>query len=178
MQTANPYLKEYKKNQIQTATPEEILILLYDGAIQFLIKAKAGIESKDNEQVNNNILACQKIIREFINTLDMENGGSVAENLRLLYEYFIKTLVSANINKDMRKVNEILKHLKNLRETWQKAITIANNEKNANLLESCKTQNSQSYKNSDEDSYTSESEDDDDEEDDDGEDSYSSEYEG
>lgn len=178
MQAANPYLKEYKKNQVQTATPEEILILLYDGAIQFLIKAKAGIESKDNELVNNNILACQKIIREFINTLDMENGGSVAENLRLLYEYFIKTLISANINKDMRKVNEILKHLKNLRETWQKAINIANNEKNANLLDSCKNQNPPSYKNSDNDTYSSESDEEEDYDEDDDEDTYSKGYEG
>lgn len=141
MQAANPYLKQYKQNQVQTATPEEILILLYDGAIQFLLKAKVAIENKDNEQINHNLLACQKIIREFINTLDMEQGGSIAENLRLLYEYFIRTLISANINKDMKKVNEILKHLRSLRETWQKAINIANAEKSANLIESSKTQN-------------------------------------
>lgn len=138
MQQANPYLKQYKTNQVQTATPEEVLILLYDGAIQFLIKAKDGIDKKNYEQVNNNLLACQKIIHEFINTLDMEQGGSIAENLKLLYEYFIKTLISANINKDMRKVNEVLKHLKTLRATWQQAINIANMEKNTNREESCK----------------------------------------
>ncbi len=169
MQQANPYLKEYKKNQVQTATPEEVLILLYDGAIQFLIKAKAAIETKNYEQVNHNLLACQKIIYEFINTLDMEQGGQIAENLRLLYEYFISTLISANINKDMKKVNEVLKHLKNLRNTWQKAINIANAEKSSNRTESVKNRDSQS---SYIDKYEEEDDDDDDDDDDEDDDGY------
>lgn len=135
MQTVNPYLKQYKKNQVETATPEEVLILLYNGAIQYLNKAKIGIEQNDNEIINKNIMACEKIILEFMNTLDMENGGEVAQNLHRLYDYFYRTLVSANLNKDMAKVDEVLKHLKNLRETWQKAISIAQSQRSANLVD-------------------------------------------
>ncbi len=133
MQTMNPYLKQYKKNQVETATQEEVLILLYDGAIQFLSKAKIGIEQNDNEMVNKNIIACENIINEFIDTLDMENGGSFAQNLKSLYEYFYRTLVKANIKKDIAKIDEVQRHLRNLRETWQKAINIANSQKKAIL---------------------------------------------
>lgn len=135
MQTVNPYLKQYKKNQVETATPEEVLILLYNGAIQYLNKAKIGIEQNNNEIINKNIMACEKIILEFMNTLDMENGGEVAQNLRRLYDYFYRTLVSANLNKDMAKVDEVLRHLKNLRETWQKAIAIAQSQRTASLMD-------------------------------------------
>lgn len=129
MQTVNPYVKQYRKNQIETATPEQILILLYDGAIQYLNKAKIAIEQKNGEDCNKNIYGCQKIILEFMNTLDMENGGEVAVNLHNLYQYFYNTLLTANIGRDIKKIDEILKHLKNLRETWSQAISIANAEK-------------------------------------------------
>lgn len=135
MQTMNPYVKQYQKNQIETATPEQVLILLYDGAILYLNKAKAALEQKDYEQWNKNLIGSERIILEFMDTLDMENGGELAKNLYGLYEYFYNTLVSANLNKNTQKVEEILRHLKGLRETWQKAIAIANAEKRADLID-------------------------------------------
>lgn len=136
MSTMNPYLKEYKKNQIETATPEQILILLYDGAIQYLNKSKIALEESNDEQFHTSILGCQKIIMEFMNTLDMELGGALAQNLYALYEYLYNCLVTAGINKNIKKIDEVLRHLTSLRETWQKAIEIANAEKNAKLLDS------------------------------------------
>lgn len=135
MQTMNPYVKQYQKNQIETATPEQVLILLYDGAILYLNKAKVALEQKNGEQWNKNLLGCEKIILEFMDTLDMESGGELAKNLYRLYEYFYNTLVNANLNKNIQQVEEISKHLKGLRETWQKAIAIANAEKKADLLD-------------------------------------------
>lgn len=133
MSTMNPYLKEYKKNQVETATPEQILILLYDGAIQYLNKAKICIEQNELKELQNNLFACEKIIIEFMNTLDMELGGEVAQNLYRLYEYFYRTLISVGISQNMDKLDEVLRHLKNLRDTWQKAIVIANSEKEMKL---------------------------------------------
>lgn len=126
---ANPYLKQYKQNQIETATPEQILILLYDGAIQYLNRAKIGLEKGDNIQFHTSILSCQKIIMEFMNTLDMELGGNFAERLYALYDYLYNILVSASISKNVTKIDEVLKHLTHLRETWLKAIEIVNTEK-------------------------------------------------
>lgn len=129
MNMANPYLKQYQKNHVETASQEKILILLYDGAIQFLNKAKLALEENRPEDVHNNIVGCENIIMEFMGTLDMEIGGELAENLYRLYEYLYNTLVMANIKKDIDKINEVLKHLMGLRETWLKAIAISNAEK-------------------------------------------------
>lgn len=135
MNALNPYLKEYKKNQVETATPEKILILLYDGAIQYLNKAKIGLEQNDLPLFHSNLLGCEKIILEFMNTLDMEAGGSLAQNLYRLYQYLYNTLVKTGISKEAQGIDEVLKHLTGLRETWQKAIEISNAEKKAALME-------------------------------------------
>lgn len=132
----NPYLKQYQTNQIQTASPEKILIMLYDGAIQFLNKAKKELENKNIQEVHNNIIGAQKIISEFMNTLDIEAGGETAVNLYNLYEYLHFRLVQANIKKDAPMIDEVLVHLKDLKATWEEAIRITNKEKaGVNLLD-------------------------------------------
>lgn len=135
MNKINPYLKQYKKNQIETATPEQVLILLYDGAIQYLNRAKVAIAEGNNTQFHNNILGCEKILMEFMNTLDMNQGGKLAENLYRLYDYYYRTLVSAGISQNVKSIDEVLKHLMGLRETWQKAIEISNAEKEVKLID-------------------------------------------
>lgn len=125
----NPYLKQYQQTEVKTASPEKLLIMLYDGAIQFLNKAKTGIANKNIEETHNNIIAAQKIISEFMNTLDMNIGGEVARNLYNLYEYLYYRLVQANIKKDVDMVDEVLIHLKDLKKTWEDAIKMANREK-------------------------------------------------
>ena len=130
----NPYLKQYQQSQIQTASPEKILIMLYDGAIQFLNKALKAMEENNIQESHNNNVAAQNIIAEFMNTLDMDIGGEVAQNLYSLYEYLHHRLVQANINKKPEYVKEVLVHLKELKHTWEEAIRIANKEKvNENL---------------------------------------------
>lgn len=135
MNTINPYLQQYKKNQVETATPEQLLILLYDGAIQYLNRAKVAIEQGDDSQFHNNLLGCEKILMEFMNTLDMSNGGKLADNLYRLYDYYYRTLIESGISRNIAKIDEVLRHLKGLRETWQKAIEIANAEKEAKLID-------------------------------------------
>ncbi|OGI17790.1 MAG: flagellar export chaperone FliS [Candidatus Melainabacteria bacterium RIFOXYA2_FULL_32_9] len=125
----NPYLKQYQQTEVQTASPEKLLIMLYDGAIQFLNKAKVGIANKNIEEIHNNIIGAQKIISEFMNTLDIKVGGEVAQNLYNLYEYLHYRLVQANIKKDADMVDEVLTHLKDLKKTWEEAIRIAAREK-------------------------------------------------
>ncbi|MBR1942533.1 flagellar export chaperone FliS [bacterium] len=125
----NPYLKQYQKNEVETASPEKILILLYDGAIQFLNKAKIAMEQKNIPEIHNNIIGCENIILEFINTVDEENGGDFAVRIKALYQYFYNTLVQANLKKDVTKIDEVLRHLVELRATWKQAIAIANSQK-------------------------------------------------
>ena len=164
----NGYLKQYQKNEVETSSPEKILILLYDGAINFLNKAKVAIEAKDIQKTHNNIVACQNIIMEFMNTLDREMNPDLGDNLYNLYDYLYNTLVKANIQSDIRKVDEVLKHLKSLRETWQKAINIANNEKSQAVSKPKQSYDSfdDGYENDDDYEYDDD-EDDDEYEDDD-----------
>ena len=125
----NPYLKTYQKNEVETASPEKILILLYDGAIQFLNKAKIAMKDNNIAEIHNNIMSCEEIIEEFINTVDEEKGGEFAVRIKALYQYFYNTLVMANIKKDESKIDEVLRHLVDLRATWKQAIAIANSQR-------------------------------------------------
>jgi flagellar protein FliS len=131
MSAYNPYLKkaeQYKQNQVETATPQEILIMLYDGAIRFLVLARKGMEEQNLEKSHKYLLKAQNIILEFMNSLDMEIGGEMALNLYRLYEYLHYRLVQANIKKDVAMIDEVLDHLRNLKATWEEAIRIANKE--------------------------------------------------
>lgn len=118
----NPYLKQYKQTQFETAPREQILLMLYDGAVKFLNLARQGFEEKDIEKIHNNIVKAQNIITEFQATLDMENGGTFAKNLFSLYEYLNKRLLEANVKKRIDYLDEVIKHVTALRDTWREAI--------------------------------------------------------
>lgn len=118
----NPYLNKYKQTQIETAPKEQILLMLYDGAVRFLNQAKAGFAENDIEKIHNNIIKTQNILTEFQSTLDMENGGEFAKNLYGLYEYLNKRLMEANIKKRVDYLEEVLKHVTELRDTWREAV--------------------------------------------------------
>ncbi len=125
----NQYVKQYQKTTVETASNEKILIMLYDGAIQFLNKAKIALNEKNWEQSHNNLMGAQKIIEEFINTIDKEPNPELAQNLISLYEYFITRLVQANMKHEIAPIDEVLKFLKELKATWEEAISIAQKER-------------------------------------------------
>lgn len=118
----NPYLKQYKQTQVETAPREQILLMLYDGAVKFLQTAKQGFAEKNIEKIHNNIVKAQNIITEFQATLDMENGGTFAKNLFSLYEYLNQKLMVANIKKREDCLDEVIRHVTGLRDTWREAI--------------------------------------------------------
>ena len=124
----NQYVKQYQKSSIETASREQILIMLYDGAIQFLNKAKIAIQNKEHEAIHNNLMGAQNIIQEFINSMDREIAPQLAENLISLYEYFIRRLIQANMKRQIEPIDEVLKYLKSLKATWEQAIILAQKE--------------------------------------------------
>ncbi len=142
--SANPYAakqfaKQYKTQEIQTASQEEILILLYEGAIRFCKIAKKAMVAKDIEKSHNHLIKAQRIISEFMLSLDMEVGGELAQNLYQLYDYLHHQLVQANIKKDPTKVDEVLGHLQSLKETWDEAIRNTAKERSARKKSSAAT---------------------------------------
>ena len=151
----NQYVKQYQKTTVETASNEKILIMLHDGAIQFLNKAKIALGEKNWEQSHNNLMGAQRILEEFINTIDKEPNPELAQNLINLYEYFITRLVQANMKHQIEPVDEVLKFLKELKATWEQAIAISQKER-AELIAKTKSLNIQD----DEDEYESDEQED------------------
>jgi len=96
--------------------------MLYEGAIRFLERAQAGFRLEDpvefNTTINNNILRAQDIIRELDFSLNVEQGGELAIQLRRLYDYFDRVLLEANLRKDPTGVGEVIRRITDLRDAW------------------------------------------------------------
>jgi flagellar protein FliS len=120
----NKYIKQYQANNINTATPEKLMIMLFDGALQFLQKAKQAIENKDFKERSNNIESARKIIRELMRTIDLENGNDVSKQLFKLYNRMAMKLIKANVSKNANLIDEVITDLMNIRWGFQKAIDI------------------------------------------------------
>ena len=115
----NPY-EQYKNNAIATATPAELTLMLYEGAIKFGNLAIKAIEDKDIEKAYRNIVKVQDIIAEFRNTLDFKYP--VAYDFDRVYEYLERRLVEANMTKDKEIMEEVVKHLRSMRDTWKEVM--------------------------------------------------------
>lgn len=120
----NKYIKQYQTNNITTATPEKLMIMLLDGAIQFLQKAKVAIDEKNLQERSANLEAARKIIRELMRTIDLENGNDVAKHLFRLYNKMAMKLIKANVSRNRALVGEVMEDLTNIRWGFQKAIEI------------------------------------------------------
>jgi len=118
--------KKYKQVQVKTANNEKLLIMLYQGCIKFLKLAKKSINENDIEGTNNYIIRAQDIIRELRNTLNMEKGGEIATNLSQLYDFMLRQLVEANINKDSEKIEVVEDMMLELLDSWKQ---ITNDQK-------------------------------------------------
>jgi len=109
----------YKKNQITTASPKKLVILLYEGAIKALRLAELGLEENKLDLVNKNLIKAQDIITELQTTLDMDAGGEIAEQLAALYDYFLNELYQANIKKDNKNIVYVREKMTELLESWE-----------------------------------------------------------
>lgn len=118
----NPYTK-YKEQSINTATQEELTLMLYDGCIKFINISKIAIEEKKYDIANTNIQKAQNIISEFMVTLNMDI--EISKNLLALYDYYNRRLVEANIKKDIEILEEVKVFITELRDTWKEAIVLS-----------------------------------------------------
>lgn len=121
MAVNNPYAA-YANSKIMTASPAELTLMLYDGCIKFCNIAVKGIEEKDIEKANNNIIKAERIIHEFRNTLD--HRYPVAEDFDRVYVYIIRRLHEANMRKDAEILEEVLGHLRTMRDTWKEVMRL------------------------------------------------------
>ena len=121
MVAKNPYA-QYNNSKILTASPAELTLMLYDGAIKFCNIAVMGIEQKDIQKAHTNIVKAEKIIEHLRITLDMKYP--VAQDFERIYEYLDRRLVMANMKKDIEILEEVLTHLRSVRDTWKEVMRL------------------------------------------------------
>ena len=121
-------LQSYKTISLETAPPGQLVLMLFDGAIKFLERAKLGFDIEDpaemNETVHNNITRAQDIINELNSTLDMDQGGEVAVVLRDLYVYLDNRLFESNIRKELEGVQEVIDRLSTVQAGWSEMLEL------------------------------------------------------
>lgn len=117
---------QYKNSRILTASPAELTLMLYEGAIKFCNIAITAVEQKDIQKAHTNIVKTERIIEHFRLTLDMKYP--VAADFDRVYEYLLRRLVQANVSKDKEILEEVSAHLHSMRDTWKEVMRI-NREK-------------------------------------------------
>lgn len=118
----NKAFAAYNNSKILTASPAELTLMLYDGAIKFANIAMVGIENHDIEKAHNNIRKTERIIIEFDTTLD--DRYEVSKDFHNVYRYLLQRLQEANIKKDKEILEEVLKHLRTMRDTWKEVMQL------------------------------------------------------
>ena len=117
----------YQNNSIQTASPADLTLMLYEGAIKFCNMALDGLEKNDKEKANNNIIKAEKIIVEFRSTLDFKYP--VARDFDVVYDYIYRRLVEANIKKDKEILLDAMKYIREMRDTWKEVMNLNKNRR-------------------------------------------------
>ena len=117
---ANKGYAAYANNKVMTASPAELTLMLYEGAIKFSNIAVEAIEAKDIQKAHDNIIKVEHIIEEFQSTLD--HKYPVAKDFDEVYNYLLMRLREANIKKDKDIMEEVLKHLRTMRDTWKEVM--------------------------------------------------------
>ncbi|WP_431029198.1 flagellar export chaperone FliS [Lysinibacillus sp. LZ02] len=121
----------YKQNSVTTASPGELTLMLYNGCLKFLGKAKMAIEEKNIEEKNINLQKAQAIIAELMSTLNMDI--EISKQMLPLYEYMNRRLVEANIQSDITIIEEVEGLVTEFRDTWKEVIKITRQQQYANV---------------------------------------------
>lgn len=116
----NPYASpqaSYRQNSVLTASPGQLVVMLYDGAIRFLRQGELAMQEGLIAQTNDRLQRAEAIIDELLATLN-DDAGEITERLRSIYVYCRGQLMTARIQRDPGKVREVIGHMSELREAW------------------------------------------------------------
>ncbi|QHT64173.1 flagellar export chaperone FliS [Paenibacillus lycopersici] len=125
---SNPYQK-YQQLSVQTASPAQLLLMLYDGAIRFVKQGVDAIEQGHVEKANISLIKAQNIVHELMAALDFQY--SISNDLVKVYEYMLHQLIQANVKKDTAPALEVLSFLVDLKDSWMQASKPASAAKEA-----------------------------------------------
>ncbi len=110
----------YANNKVMTASKADLTLMLYEGAIKFCNIAIVAIKEHDIQKAHTNIIKVERIIEEFQSTLNFKYP--VAKDFDNVYQYLQECLRKANIKKDEKLLEEVLKHLRTMRDTWKEVM--------------------------------------------------------
>jgi flagellar protein FliS len=119
---AMPVLDIYRKTQVRTAPPSELLLMVYDVAVRSTERAIKCMENGHVAEANRHLLKAQAAVDELNGALDFEVGGRIAQNLASLYDFIKSSLIKANLRKDPDSLKDSLRLLIDLKDGWIKAI--------------------------------------------------------
>jgi flagellar protein FliS len=108
----------YRKNAALGASKVQLVVMLYDGALRFMEEGKRAMNEKDLETQNTKLQRAQRIVAELMGSLNLKVGGEVTENLLKLYTFVMNELVEANVTDDPKKIDNAMKVMSELRESW------------------------------------------------------------
>jgi len=111
----------YRQTQAETATPGELIVMLYRGATRFVSQGIEGIETHNLEMAHSYLIKAQAVVNGLMESLDVERGGDVGRNLEQLYEFMNRRLVEANLRKDAAPAREVERLLRDLLPVWEQA---------------------------------------------------------
>lgn len=116
------FAKSYKSTAITTATPGQLVLMLFDGALRFMAAAKRGFDEENIatriETIHNNLMKAQNILRELQYSLDMKTGGEFANRMFALYDFMARQLQDANLKKETQPIDVVERLLSEIRESW------------------------------------------------------------
>jgi flagellar protein FliS len=121
-------LDAYKKNQFYTADKGTLLLMLYQGAIDFLRRAKGHIEKGQIGDKGIYLSKAHAIIAELLSSLDSQAGGDLARSLEALYRFMMDQLMDAHLSNDVKAIDDVLSLLSTLKEGWEGAVAQARKE--------------------------------------------------
>lgn len=121
MALTNPY-QSYQQNSVNTASPGELTLMLYNGCLKFINLAKHAIETKDFQAKNMNIQKAQKVVQELMVTLNMDL--EISQNMMSLYDYMNRRLIDANIKNDKAILEEVEALVTDFRDTWKQVVQL------------------------------------------------------
>lgn len=124
---------QYLMSQVETAPPEKLMLMLFDGMLRFTRQAMDALDAGDIAAANTFVKKTQNILKELMITMDMKKGGQITRNLFDLYEFYHHQLMTAVFRKDRTIIEEVHDALREWRETWGEAVKRAAVEKQGNL---------------------------------------------
>lgn len=121
------YARAYQTQSVLTASPGQLVLMLYDGALRFVGIAQEAFKAEELdhrriETIHKNIVKAQAIIDELQSTLDLEAGGDFARTMQRLYDYYNRRLFEANMKKDPKPLAEVEKFLREIRDAWSEML--------------------------------------------------------